>query len=74
MDYGALIPSPRYSQTQGPPFPPPLTRCAPHFAQSSRNGRRRPAHIAQEGAGHRGSPPLVSCLSHLHLFKARLVV
>lgn len=34
MDDGALIPSPRYPQTRGPPFPLRLTRCAPHFAQT----------------------------------------
>lgn len=58
------------------PFPPDILPAAAAGALCTQPG---PGAVctglrAEGGAGRRGGPPWLSCPSHLHLFKARLVV
>lgn len=81
-----LTPSPCCPQAPGSPVPlrlhgehPILPDKLPAAAPGALLSQPRPIAVCiglrqEGGAGRRGGPPRVSCLSHLHLFKARLVV
>ena len=77
---------PHCLQTLGPPLPLQLLCVHPIAPEHTpRSRREHPAHTAEARGGVHPAAPggrcgaerrpsLVSCLSHLHLFKARLVV